>query len=94
MYALMLRFLLCRPGLLDNRQNVILLNDHVLLLVYLYLSSGILGVNHLIAGLYLHGNLLAVYHAAGAYSDNLSLLGLLLSLAGTHDAGLGGLFCN
>ena len=57
------------------------LYNYVLLVVNLYVGSGVFGINNLISGLYLHGNLFAVYYSAWANCDNFSLLWLLLCLS-------------
>ena len=40
----------------------------------------------------MHGNFLAVHHAAGAHGQHFGRLGLFLGGAGQHDAALGGFF--
>ena len=59
---------------------IVLLYHDVLIIAKLYFGSCILGVNHLITNLHLHGYFLAVYHAARSDCDNLCLLWLFLCL--------------
>ena len=85
------QFCILFPGqLFDDCQNIALLYDDIfLVIIKLDFCAGIFGINDLIANLDFHLDLLAVNHAAGAYSDNFCLLGLLFFLAGKDDAGLG-----
>ena len=78
------------PRSFDDRKDITLLDDNVFLVIIdLDFRAGIFGIDDLIAGLDFHLDFLAVNHAAGAYSDNFCLLGLLFFLAGKDDAGLG-----
>ena len=78
------------PRSFDDRKDITLLDDNVFLVIIdLDFRAGIFGIDDLIAGLDFHLDFLAVNHAAGAYSDNFCLLGLIFFLAGKDDAGLG-----
>ena len=72
-------------------QDVALAHDGALLAIHLDLGAGILAGEHLVADLDGHFDFLAIHNAAGAHSDDLSHLGLLLGTAGQDQTALGGL---
>ena len=77
--------------LLDDCQNIVLTNDHVLGILQIDLGAGVLAGDDLVADLHGHGDFLAVYHDAGAHGDDFGHRGLFLGAAGEDDAARGGL---
>ena len=77
-------------SVLNDRENIALLDNDILLGIKLDFGSRVFGINDLVAGFDLHDNFLAVYNAAGAGCNDFRLLGLFLVLAGKNDTGFGG----
>src|SRR5438094_366050 len=76
-------------SLLENREDVFLAQDEVLLVVQLDLRAGVLSEEDLVAGLHLEENLLAVVaDISGAHGDDLALLRLLLRRVRDNDPAL------
>ena len=90
---LKLNFLIQRGlcSVLNDCQDITLADDGALLTVHLDLGAGILAGEDLVADLNGHLDFLAVHNAAGAYSNDLSHLRLLLGTAGQDQAALSGL---
>ena len=78
--------------LFHKSNNIILLYNDELLIAELYVRSGVLRIDYLIAFLHEHGNFLAVNHSARADRDNDGFLRLLLRGCGKNNTGLGRLF--
>ena len=77
----------------DNRKDVTLAEDNVLLAVDLDFSSGVLAEDDTLADLDLKGKLLAVIKdTSGPDCNDLALLGLFLSSVGKLKTALGSLF--
>src|SRR5215204_2279587 len=71
----------------DDREQVALANDEVLLAIQLDLGAGVLGEQHRVPTLDFHFDALAVIeHAAGADGQHRALLRLLARRVGQHDA--------
>src|SRR6185312_5560443 len=71
----------------EDTHDVALLHDQDFLTVDLHLGAGPFAEQHLVLGLHLEGHdLAALVAGAGAYGDDLALLGLLGSGIGDDDA--------
>ena len=77
----------------DDSQDVLLGQEHVLVAAELDVSTGVLAVEHLVADADLGGLTTAVVVAlAGTHLDHFAHLGLFLGGVGRKDAAGGGLF--